>query len=97
MTAERYTVVFTGLFDLKKPGEYPCLTMGEHPVEGGNRELDRGRPPYGEFGWEIEFSCLPERCQELVIEVYVDLWGLTDGRRLVPDLAKHATCKWSQA
>lgn len=78
MIAERYTVVFTGLFDLKKPGEYPYLTVGEHSPEDAGYELHRGRPPYAEFGWEIEFRDLPERCRNLVMEVYLDLWGLTN-------------------
>lgn len=76
MTAERYTVVFTGLFDLKKPGEYPYLTLGEHPIEDGNYELRRGRPPYGKFGLEIGFHDLPEECQALVFDVYIRMWDL---------------------
>jgi hypothetical protein len=76
VTAERYTVVFTGLFDLKKPGEYPYLTTGEYPEAGANYELHHGRPPYGEFGREIGFQELPDECQELVTKVYLGLWGL---------------------
>ncbi|CAN5869713.1 hypothetical protein BH23ACT11_BH23ACT11_13390 [soil metagenome] len=78
MTAERYTVVFTGLFDVKKPGEYPYLTMsGDSPGDGGYA-LHRGQPPYGKFGREIEFRELPAGCRKLVTEVYRDLWGLAD-------------------
>lgn len=76
MTAERYTVVFTGLFDLKKPGEYSYLTMGESSVKAGSYVLSSGRPPYGEFGREIEFLELPTECQRLTMEVYRDLWSL---------------------
>ena len=68
--------MFTGLFDLKKPGEYPYLTMGEHPIEHGNYELHRGRPPYGEFGRETGFQDLPEECQALVLDVYAGMWDL---------------------
>lgn len=76
MTAERYTVVFAGLFDLKKPGEYPYLTMDEQSVENWNYELHRRRPPYGEFGREIGFHDLPEECQALVLDVYAGMWDL---------------------
>lgn len=76
MTAERYTVVFTGLFDMKKPGEYSYLVLDECTVEEDKHKLRRGRPPYEEFGQEIGFQDLPEECQDLVIEVYLDLWGL---------------------
>lgn len=69
-------MVFTGLFDLKKPGEYPYLTVGEHAAEDENYELQCGRPPYGELGWEIPFHELPVGCQELVKDVYRELWGL---------------------
>jgi hypothetical protein len=77
VTAERYTVVFTGLFDSKRPGEYSYLTMGESSVESGSYELHSGRLPYGRLGHEIEFSDLPEECQELATGIYRDLWGLT--------------------
>ncbi len=76
MTAERYTVVFTGLFDMKKPGEYPYLTIGKDPEASGNHRLHNGEPPYGKFGGEIEFRDLPEECQTLVLDVYAKMWGL---------------------
>ena len=69
--------MFTGLFDLKKPGEYPYLTMGEHAIEDGNYELQRGHPPYGELGREIEFHELPVNYQEFVRKVYQELWSLS--------------------
>lgn len=78
MTAERYTVVFTGLFDAKKPGEYYYLTIDERPVANGSYELHNGQPPYGEFRREIGFQDLPDGCQKLATEVYRDLWSLTD-------------------
>ena len=77
MAAERYTVVFTGLFDLKKPGEYPYLTLGEETPESGGYSLHRGRPPYGELGQEIGSRELPLGNQKLVTEIYLNLWGLT--------------------
>ncbi|MDQ4106222.1 MAG: hypothetical protein M3157_03480 [Actinomycetota bacterium] len=61
---------------MKKPGEYPYLTVGENPAEGGSHRLHNGRPPYGELGREIGFRDLPEGCQALVRNVYVGLWGL---------------------
>lgn len=76
MTAERYTVVFIGLFDLKKPGEYPYLTLDGYPTESGGYELHRGRPPYKEFGQEIRFQDLPQGSRVLVLDVYTRMWGL---------------------
>ena len=79
MSAERYTAVFTGLFDLKKPGEYPYLCMGEEPLApGGSYALRRGRAPYERMRCEISFEDLPEDCRRLVLDVYWDLWGLRD-------------------
>jgi hypothetical protein len=79
VTAERYTAVFTGLFDLKKPGEYPYLCMCEEPLApGGSHILRRGRPPYERMGCEISFDVLPEDCKRLVLDIYWDLWGLQD-------------------
>ena len=79
MTAERYTAVFTGLFDLKKPGEYPYLCLGEEPLApGGSCALRCGRLPYERMKCEISFEDLPEDCRQLVLDVYRDLWGLQD-------------------
>jgi hypothetical protein len=77
VTAERYTAVFTGLYALKKPGEYPYLTMSEEPRRvGEGSALIRGRPPGERLGREISFRDLPEGCRRLVLEVYQRLWGL---------------------
>jgi hypothetical protein len=74
VTAERYTAVFTGFFPMKKPGEYPYLTMGEDPLQPeGGCALDRGRPPLGR---EIRLEDLPEGCRHLVLDTYRKLWGL---------------------
>ena len=79
MTAERYTAVFIGLLDLKKPGEYPYLCMGEEPfAPGGSYAPRRGRPPHKRMRREIPFEDLPEDCRRLVLDVYRDLWGLQD-------------------
>ena len=79
MTAERYTAVFTGLFDLKKPGEYPYLYMGKEPLAPEDSyALRRGRPPYERMGCEISFDDLPEDCKRMVLDVYRDLWNLQD-------------------
>jgi hypothetical protein len=60
VTAERYTAVFTGLLSLKKPGEYPYLTMGEDAREiGDGATLRRGRPPGERLRREVPFSDLP--------------------------------------
>ena len=76
MTAERYTAVFTGLFNLKKPGEYPYLTMGEDSPGHGRGELRRGRPPYGRPRREIQFEDFPEWFRAIVLDTYRELWGL---------------------
>ncbi len=78
MTAERYTAVFTGLLSVKKPGEYYYLSMGEDPRVPESGTLRHGRPPYERMGHEIPFGDLPEDCRRLVLDVYLDLWGLED-------------------
>jgi hypothetical protein len=79
VSAERYTAVFTGLFDLKKPGEYPYLCMSEEPLApGGSHILRRGRPPYERMGCEFSFDVLPEDYKRLVLNGYRYLWGLQD-------------------
>ena len=76
MTAERYTAVFTGLFTLKKPGEYPHLTMHSDPMGTGTYGVRHGKPPLEKMGFEISFAELPEGCRRLVIETYLELWNL---------------------
>jgi len=77
--AERYTAVFTGLFDLKNPEEYPYLCMATEPLAlDGSYALRRSRPPYERMGREISLDKLPEDWQRLVLDVYRDLWGLQD-------------------
>jgi hypothetical protein len=75
VTAERYTAVFTGLFNLKKPGEYPYLTMGEDSPGHGRGELRRGRPPYERLGRGIQFQDFPEWFRAIVLDTYRELWG----------------------
>ena len=76
MTAERYTVVFTGLLSLKKPGEYLYVRMREDPAGSGGYTVHRGRPPYGELGRELSPGDLPEDCKSLVLDTYRKLWNL---------------------
>ena len=64
--------LFTGLFDLKKPGEYPYLVA----EESGEGEVRRGRPPAGLIRREVGFEDLPEDARRRVLEVYRGLWGL---------------------
>jgi hypothetical protein len=75
VTAERYTVVFTGFLSLKKPGEYPYLTMDEDPMRNGGT-LRRGRPPGERLRRDIPFRDMPEECRQLVLRTYRELWGL---------------------
>jgi hypothetical protein len=60
--------VFTGLFNLKKPGEYPYLV--------GEGEVRRGRPPAELMRCEVSFEDLPEGARRRVLEAYRGLWGL---------------------
>lgn len=70
---ERYTAVFTGLLDLKKPGEYPYLRMKEN---GSSTGLRRGRPPYSRLGREVEFDDLPEDARIEILRLYRQMWSL---------------------
>lgn len=67
--------MFTGLYSLKEPGQYPYLTMSPE-ADGCDSMLRRGRAPYGSMEREIHFRDLPELCRELVLSVYRDLWNL---------------------
>lgn len=78
MSAGRYTAVFTGLLTLKRPGEYPYLSMGEEPLVPGESSMRRGQPPYERMGREIPFADLPEDCKRLVLKLYRGLWGLEE-------------------
>ena len=69
----RYTAVFTGLLDLKKPGEYPYLRLGE---EGHPAYLRRGRPPYSGLGREVAFGDLPQRARVEILCLYREMWDL---------------------
>ena len=62
---------------MKRPGEYLYLTMSDEPLGPGGSNLGRRWPPYERMGCEIGFSDLPEGCRRLVLETYLDLWGLT--------------------
>jgi hypothetical protein len=64
--------VFTGLFDLKKPGEYPYLVA----ERSGQGEVRRGRPPAELIRREVGFEDLPEGVRRRVLEVYRALWDL---------------------
>jgi hypothetical protein len=75
VTAERYTVVFTGFLSIKKPGEYRYLTMGDDLMRDGGT-LRRGRPPGQCLRHEIPLRNLPEGCRRLVLCTYYELWGL---------------------
>ncbi|MBA3424570.1 MAG: hypothetical protein ACR2HO_09680 [Rubrobacteraceae bacterium] len=68
MTAERYTVVFTGLLERKESGEH--LYMGRDGAVW--REQLSGETSRR----EISFSGLPEKKQRLVPQPYRELWDL---------------------
>ncbi|QIN83546.1 hypothetical protein GBA63_13550 [Rubrobacter tropicus] len=64
--------MFTGLFDLKKPGEYPYLAMDVF----GRGEVLRGKPPAERIRDEVAFEDLPEGVRGRVLEEYRRMWGL---------------------
>ena len=66
--------MFTGLFDLKKPGEYSYMLLNGE-AEG---ELRRGKPPAERIRHEVSFEDLPESVRLRVIEAYRGMWGLGD-------------------
>ena len=79
MTAERYTVVFTGAFAEKKAGEYLYLTISQDPFgSGGSHRLHRGRPPGERLAREVPFDDFPEGCRALILDTYRKLWDLPD-------------------
>ncbi len=66
--------MFTGLFDLKKSGEYPYMLLdGE---SGGEGEIHRGKPPAERIRDEIAFEDLPEDARWRILEAYREMWGL---------------------
>jgi hypothetical protein len=70
---ERYTAVFTGLLELKKPGEYPYLRVGD---DGHSAGMRTGRPPYSRLGREVAFDDLPESARGEILRLYQDMWDL---------------------
>ena len=64
--------MFTGLFDLKRPGEYPYMLLdGETEAE-----LRRGKPPAERIRHEVSYEELPEGIRRRVLEAYRGMWGL---------------------
>jgi hypothetical protein len=78
VSVERYTAVFTGLLSMKRPGEYPYLSMGKEPLGRGGSAMRRGQPPCERMGREIPFIDLPEDCKRLVLNIYRGLWGVEE-------------------
>lgn len=64
-----------GLLGLKRPGEYPVLTMGEDRA-GGEGSPRSGRPPSGRMRREIPLDDLPEAHRAAVLDAYRRLWDL---------------------
>ena len=64
--------MFTGLFDLKRPGEYPYMLLDGDAEDG----LRRGRPPAERIRHEVGFEELPEDVRRRVLGVYREMWGL---------------------
>jgi len=66
--------VFTGLFGLKRAGEYPYMLLDGESV--GEGEISRGKPPLERIRHEIGFEDLPDGARGRVLEIYRGLWGL---------------------
>jgi hypothetical protein len=74
---------------MKRPGEYPYLSMGKEPLGPGGSAMRRGQPPYERMGREIPFIDLPEDCKRLVLKIYRGLWGVE--RRDAPSITPAVT------
>ena len=79
-SADRYTVCFT---KKKVNGVFMYLGMSENPfhpqgigMHGESEFQPIDRPTYSHLGKRITFNELPEKCQELVIQDYKDIWNL---------------------
>lgn len=93
ISADRYTVVFTG--NCEPVGWYLVLAMSKHPsepqgvgmfLEYRHGELREGNkqgqwPPAigrkGNLGTRIPFEDLPPDCKKLVVSDYKEIWGLS--------------------
>lgn len=77
---DRYTVVYTGNYKDHHGCEY--LGMSDNPTHPqgfgqhgwSNDVIDRPKSSY--LGRKIEFEDLPEKCQELVLNDYKEIWNL---------------------
>lgn len=78
-TADRYTVVFTGRYD-KKANGYCYVGMSGDPFHPqgigmhGEHSYFIDKPSYKHLGKKIKFDDLTERCQQLVMRDYADLY-----------------------
>lgn len=85
-SADRYTVVFSGRYRYKTGGVFWYIGMSGapfHPQGIGIHEANEtliDRPTYGHLGKKIQFKDLPDDCQKLVLNDYVYLWDITNGR-----------------
>jgi len=79
---DRYTVVITGRYRHRTEGEFCILGMSAnpfHPQGFGQHQFSEAiidKPSYSHLGKKVRFTDLPEKCQELVISDYRELWNL---------------------
>jgi hypothetical protein len=77
---DRYTVVFTGRYTHKTGGAFLYLGMSENPFhpqgfgQHGESQQRIDYPKYSHIGKPIPFNALPEKCRELVLADYADIW-----------------------
>lgn len=82
VTADRYTVIFTGRYRHQTGGSFWYLCMSSMPFHpqgiGQHGESDRqiDYPSGGHLGKRIRFETMPEDCQRCALQTYRDLWDL---------------------
>lgn len=80
---DRYTVVYTGNFKnrnrmcyVRSMSSNPTHPQGIGMIEDYDKPIDY--PSYKHLGKKIAFKDLPKECQDLVIDDYIDFWGLKE-------------------
>jgi hypothetical protein len=79
-TNDRYTVVYTGHYKGRQGCDYIGMSSIPYHPQGfgqhGWSETIIDKPTYGHIGKKIKFTDLPEDCQRVAIDDYVDIWDI---------------------
>jgi len=89
-TADRYTVVFTGMYTHNTGGEHWYLGMSEQPFhpqgieQHGSNSTQIDKPAYSHLGKKVTYDSLPNEVKQCVCQTYLYLWNFTDenGKRI---------------